>query len=302
MPVACKTRNLEEKCGVKPSLKRRQCTVQNPVSIDGVGLFTGEKVTLRLLPSEKEIGIFFVRTDTPQRVVVPSDLDHLVSSSRCTMLQKGEFAVQTIEHLMAALHACGITNVVIELSGPEVPILDGSSLPFIELIEKAGICELDVEVPVYTLTSPVCYSHDEVQLVALPSTEYRISYTLHYPHSSFLRSQFYSSKIDKEIFVSNIAPCRTFSLYEEVMPLIEKKFIKGGSLQNGIIIKGDEVLNPEGIRFPDEMVRHKVLDLIGDLALMGCFFSAHIIAIRSGHASNHALARELLKAIKMENF
>ncbi|MES2344361.1 MAG: UDP-3-O-acyl-N-acetylglucosamine deacetylase [Chlamydiota bacterium] len=300
MPVACKTRNSEE-LGVKSVVKRKQRTVQNAISVNGIGLFTGESVTLRLLPAEKETGILFVRTDTPEKIVIPSNLDHLISSSRCTMLQKDGCSIQTIEHLMAALHACGIGNVLVEVSGPEIPILDGSSSGFIELIQKAGICELDADVPVYTLTSPVYYSHNEVQLIALPSQEYRISYTLHYPHSSFLRSQFYSSKIDQETFISEIAPCRTFSLYEEVMPLIEKKFIKGGSLQNGVIIKGDEILNPEGARFSDEMVRHKVLDLVGDLALMGCFFSAHIIAIRSGHASNHALARELLKAINLEN-
>lgn len=300
MPVACKTSDLEE-IRVKSSVKRKQRTLQNPISFEGIGLFTGEKAVVKLIPAEEDTGILFFRTDLDQKNVIPATLDCLISSSRCTMLKNGEASVQTIEHFMAALYAFGIGNLIVELSGPEIPIFDGSSQPFIHFIEQAGICEQEGEAIIHTLKNPLYYVHNEVQMIALPANEYRVSYTLHYPHSPFLRSQFFTSVINEEQFSNEIAPCRTFSLYEEVMPLLEKKLIKGGSLENGVIVKGNEVLNPEGVRFNDEMARHKVLDLVGDLALVGCFFTAHIIAIRSGHASNHALALELLKHIKMEN-
>lgn len=299
MPIACKTRDVEE--NIVNCVVRQQRTLKQDITFEGIGLFTGEPALMRLVPASEDTGIIFQRTDLPNKPLIPADLDHLVSSSRCTMLKKDDAVIQTVEHLLAAVHASGIHNLLVEINGPEVPIFDGSSAPFFKQIQETGFEEQSKEAPVYRLKTPIYYSHNEIQLIALPADEYRISYTLHYPHSPFLRSQFFSTVVDEQQFANEIAPCRTFSLYEEVMPLLEKKLIKGGSLENGVIVKGNEVLNPEGVRFPDEMARHKVLDLIGDLSLMGCYFHAHIIAIRSGHASNHALARELLRHIKMEN-
>lgn len=298
MPTTCKLTELEEDLEIR--LDRKQRTLAHPISATGIGLFTGEMVTFVLRPAEENSGIVFQRVDLPGAPFFPADLDHLISSSRCTMLRKEDAVVQTVEHLLAALHALGIGNIHIEINGPEVPIFDGSSLPFAKLILEAGVVEQSRSAPVYTLSSPVYFAHNETQLVALPADEYRISYALHYPHSPFLQSQFYTTAITQEQFLSEIAPCRTFSLYEEVMPLLDKKIIKGGSLENGVIVRGNEVLNPEGVRFPDEMARHKALDIVGDLALMGLFFKAHIIAIRSGHAANHALAREMRHHLKME--
>lgn len=298
MPAACSKKDLE--C-ISAKLSKTQKTLEKEISIEGIGLFTGERVTLRLIPAQGNSGILFQRIDLSGKPIIPAVVQNVISSSRCTIIKKEEASVQTIEHLMAALAALEIDNALIEISGPEVPIFDGSSAPFVELIKKAGITLQDTETPIFTLSRPLYFSQEDTQMVALPSEEYRVSYTLHYPQSTFLRSQFYSSSIGAETFSAEIAPCRTFSLYEEVMPLLERGFIKGGSLENGVIVKGDGVLNPEGVRFSDEMVRHKVLDLIGDLALVGHPFRAHIIAIRSGHAANHVLASELYKQIKMEN-
>jgi UDP-3-O-[3-hydroxymyristoyl] N-acetylglucosamine deacetylase len=298
LSIACSKKDLEL---TSAKLTKTQKTLAKEISVEGIGLFTGERVALRLIPAEENSGVLFQRIDLPQKNVIPAVVQNVISSSRCTIIKKEEASVQTIEHLMAALAALEVDNVLIEVSGLEVPIFDGSSAPFVELIKNAGIVLQDAETPIFTLSRPLYFSQKDVQMVALPSEEYRVSYTLHYPQSPFLRSQFYSSCISAEIFSAEIAPSRTFSLYEEVMPLLEKGFIKGGSLENGVIVKGNEVLNPEGVRFPDEMVRHKVLDLVGDLALVGHAFRTHIIAIRSGHAANHALANELYKQIKMEN-
>jgi UDP-3-O-[3-hydroxymyristoyl] N-acetylglucosamine deacetylase len=188
----------------------------------------------------------------------------------------------------------GIDNAILELSGPEVPIMDGSSESFVEAIVKAGIGQLEEEKEVYTLDYPVSWSKGDIHLVAIPADEFRVSYTLHFPESAILKSQYLSLAINPQTFAQQIAPCRTFCLYEEIAPFIESGLIKGGGLDNAVIIKNDVVLNPDGVRFPDEMVRHKILDLIGDLSLIAHNFYAHIIAIRSGHASNIAFAKELL--------
>ncbi|MGE5195846.1 MAG: UDP-3-O-acyl-N-acetylglucosamine deacetylase [Anaerolineae bacterium] len=279
---------------------KRQRSLRHSVSVEGIGLFTGEKATLRLSPLEVNKGIVFQRADLPTKPHFPAHLDFLRGTSRCTILGREGAFVQTVEHLLAALSAYGIDNLLIEITGSEVPILDGSSIEFVDLIERGEIWEQGETKPCFKLSSPLFWSQGDIHLIALPCDEYRISYTLHYPHSSFIRSQFCSIVVDAENFKKEIAPCRTFSLYEEIAPLIEKGMIKG-SLQNGVIIKENAVLNPEGLRFPDEMVRHKILDLIGELSLVPYSFLAHIIAIRSGHASNSAFATVLNNHIKMES-
>lgn len=201
---------------------------------------------------------------------------------------------------MAALHAYEIGDILIQVSGPEVPIFDGSSLAFIEMIKEAGVVQSG-EKDVYFLESPVYFSHGDTHIVALPSEQSKISYTLHYPHSECIGTQFFSVPLEKEVFEEEIAPCRTFSVYEEIAHLIEKGFLKGGSLDNAVVVKDNKVMNPEGLRLPGEMVRHKILDMIGDLYLMGISFSAHIIAVRSGHYANSVFAGELLKHLKGES-
>ncbi len=173
-------------------------------------------------------------------------------------------------------------------------------MPFVELLQKADIQEQDQTVPYYQLTNPVYWSEGNVHLVAIPSKELRYSYTLSYPGHPLLHSQFYTFAMNSERYTEEIAPCRTFSLYEEILPLLEKGIIKGGTLNNGVVIKGKEILNPDGIRFSDEMVRHKMLDFIGDLSLMGVRVMAHFIAIRAGHFSNTELAKKILASINVK--
>ena len=283
------------------SLKNNQRTLLKSASVSGIGLFTGQKVEMVLRPAKENSGISFQRVDLPGKPILPAKVEFVKGTPRCTILGKGDVFIQTVEHVLAALKAYQIDNILIEINGSEVPIGDGSAMPFVDLIEKAGISYLKSSKKIYRVESPVFWSQGDVHLVALPSDDFRVSYTLNYPNSDILRAQFHTEIISEENFKKELAPCRTFSLYEETVPLIERGLIKGGSLENAVIIKGDAILNPEGLRFPDEMVRHKILDLLGDLSLVGFSFFAHIIAIRSGHFSNTEFAKELANHIMMEN-
>ena len=289
--------SLEKHSSLSP-LTRKQKSLKGKISFSGSGLFTGEKATLTLLPGEADTGVVFVRTDLAGSPFFRTDLSLVKQIPLCTVLGNGLAQVQTVEHLLAAFRAYEIDNIRVEVSGPEIPIGDGSSLPFIKMIEEVGVAELDAVVRVHTLAHPVYFSKDDVHLVALPSDEYRISYTLHYPNSKLLQAQYYSYVLGDRSFKEEIAPCRTFSFYEEIAPMIDKGLLKGGILENAVLIKEDVVLNKEGTRFSNEMVRHKILDMIGDFSLVGVPFLAHIVAIRSGHASNHAFAKLLLNHLR----
>lgn len=282
------------------SSRRNQRTLHRRVKTSGIGLFTGHHVTLSLIPAPENTGVRFRRVDLPDRPTFPAAVDYVRGTPRCTIIGKGDVCIQTVEHILSAIKAYDIDNVLIEVDGCEVPICDGSSLSFIELIEHGGVAIQKATRRIRELEVPIFWSRGDVHLVALPASEFRVSYMLSYPHSSLLHSQFFSAVIDEENYRQDIAPCRTFSLYEETVPLIEQGLIKGGSLENAVVIKGDTVLNPEGLRFVNEPARHKVLDLVGDISLVGHPFLAHIIAIRSGHFSNIAFARELLNYFVME--
>ena len=270
------------------------------MSATGVGLFNGEKVSIRLCPAKENTGIVFQRTDLPDCPPIAARSEYVQGNPRCTIIGDSKNFIQTVEHLLAALRAYDIDNALIEISSCEVPIFDGSCRHFITMIEEAGACQLPSERVVMRLKKPMYWSKGDIHLIALPADEYRLSYTLHYPHSTTIGTQFYTFVLTSERFKNEIASCRTFSIYEEIAPMIEKGLIKGGSLDNAIIIKEDAVVNPEGLRYSDEMVRHKILDLIGDLSLVPPFLG-HVVAVRSGHASNNAFAKELLNHIKMEN-
>ncbi len=280
--------------------QKKQRTLLRSIEASGVGLFSGQEVRLRLCPNEEGTGIIFKRTDLPGHPQLPAHLDFIQGTPRCTVIGNGKMSIQTVEHLLAALRAYEIDSVIIEISASEVPIFDGSSLKFVEMIEQAGVAELSGYKRIVRIREPLYWSQGDIHLVALPSDEFRVSYTLHYPHSSAIGTQFYSFVLSQDRFKKEVAPSRTFSVYEEIAPMIEKGLVKGGSLTNAVIIKENQIVNPEGLRFSDEMVRHKILDLIGDLSLVPVPFLAHIIAIRSGHSSNNAFAKELYNQIKME--
>lgn len=279
---------------------RNEYTIEKSVEFFGKGLFSGADVMMRFHPAPEGSGIRFKRIDLHNQPIIPAAIDYILGTPRCTIIGRDGCVIQSVEHVLSALKVFEIDNLLIELNGPEVPVGDGSALPFVAMLQKAGNKKQKRTVLSYYVAEPIYWSGNGVYLVALPSNEFRISYTLSYPNHPLLHSQFYSYVFDKATYTEEIAPSRTFSLYEEILPLLESGMIKGGSLENGVVLKGKEVLNPGGLRFPDEMVRHKILDLIGDFSLIGRPIFAHIVAIRSGHYSNTSFAKEIANLIKKE--
>jgi UDP-3-O-[3-hydroxymyristoyl] N-acetylglucosamine deacetylase len=289
---------------VHPSLEtvvRKQRTLKNSSYYSGIGIHTGQEVGIRFCPAKEGMGIVFKRIDLPGQPIIPATLEYVQDTSRSTTIGIKEVRVHTVEHVLSALKAYYIDNVCIEINAIEPPVGNGSSDVFVEMIEQVGVIEQEPTVPVVKVQKPVYWSEGEIHLIALPYDGYRISYTLSYPEPAFLNGQFHSVLVTDKNFKREIAPCRTFSLYKEISALMDRGLIKGGSLNNAVVIKDDVILSKGGIIFPNEMARHKILDLIGDLALIGFNFHAHIIAIRSGHTSNFAFAKKLLTYITMEN-
>lgn len=280
---------------------RRQRTLEREVQFSGIGIHTGEIVMMKFCPDREGSGISFKRVDLPGQPVIPATVEYVCDTSRSTTLGIGPMRIHTVEHVLAALSAYRIDNLTIEINSIEPPVGNGSSDVFVQMIEQAGVIEQESLVPIVTLQQPVYWSEGDIHLAAIPCDSFKISYTLHYPDSQALKSQFFSLTIDDQSFKREISPCRTFSLYQEVSYLMDKGLIKGGSLDNAVIIKGDAILSKNGLFFPDEMVRHKILDMIGDLSLVGFDFHAHVIAIRSGHASNYAFSKKLYNYITAES-
>lgn len=289
---------------VNPALEtivRKQRTLKDFSSFSGIGIHTGKEVGLRFCPAKEGEGIYFKRIDLQGHPVIPATVEYVQDTARSTTIGIKEMRIHTVEHVLSAIKAYSIDNLCIEISSIEPPVGNGSSDVFVEMIEKVGIREQEHSVPIVKIQQPVYWSEGDIHLVALPYEGYRVSYTLSYPDSPFLRGQYHSVLVNEENFKREIAPCRTFSLYKEISSLMDRGLIKGGSLDNAVVIKEDAILSKGGLFFPDEMARHKILDLIGDLSLIGFDFHAHIIAIKSGHATNFAFAKRLLKHITTEN-
>lgn len=251
-------------------------------------------------PRPPGTGIQFRRVDLPGKPVIPASIEYVQATERRSVIGIGESQVHTIEHVLATIRAFRIDNLCIDLSAAEPPVADGSAGQFITMIDSVGIEEQEALLPELNLVEPVYYSGPETHLVAVPHSSFKISYTLHYPQSSAIGSQYVSFEINEDTFRKEIGPCRTFSLYEEVSLLIDHGLIKGGSLDNSVVVHDSAIVSKEGLRFPDEMARHKVLDLVGDLSLVGFNFNAHIQAIRSGHTSNVQFARKIFQSLTTE--
>lgn len=276
----------------------KQKTLKKETIFHGKSLFTGQESTVKLIPAAPNTGIVFQRIDLPNTPSILAVTENVYSTMRCTRLGSGNVTVQTIEHFMAAVKAYEIDNLIVKISGPELPIFDGSSLVYLNIFDEAGVVEQDVDKEIFYLEKPFYLFQDETYFIAIPYHEYRVSYTLHYPKSVYLKSQYYSCSVNLSNFRQEIAPSRTFTLYEDVAPLIKAGILKNADLSHGVVIDGEKVLNPGGVRFDNEMARHKILDIIGDFALLGCMFYAHLIAIKTGHYTNHIAAKELRKYLR----
>ena len=275
----------------------QQTTVREAQSVKGFALHTGSEVTLTVRPSAANTGFVFKRVDLPDEPTVAAHIDNVKHVERATTLGEGNVKVHTVEHLLSAMRGLGIDNAVIELDANEPPIGDGSGRLFLELLERAGKQELDVPVAEYELREPIrVTSRDGGYLIAWPSDRFEISCT----NANHLgkHTQFRTWNPETGNYAKDIALARTFVFYEEVQPLLEKGLIKGGSLENAVVIRGDAILSREPLRYEDEFVRHKILDIIGDLSLFPVRLKAHIYAVKPSHALNVDLAREIYKQYK----
>jgi UDP-3-O-[3-hydroxymyristoyl] N-acetylglucosamine deacetylase/3-hydroxyacyl-[acyl-carrier-protein] dehydratase len=271
-----------------------QHTVSKTASFSGTALHTGDKVTLKLQPAPVDHGIKFKRKDLQDEPTIDAKIENLKTVERATTIGEGSVRVHTVEHILSALSAMGVDNAVVEMDANEPPIGDGSAQPYVDLIKRAGITPQDEPRKFFDVREPM---HVEAKtgalIVLLPDNKFRISCTQAGPNNQF--TQFLSMEVTPAIFEREIAPARTFVYYEDVKPLMDKNLIKGGSLENAIVVRGDAVLSKEPLRFGDEFVRHKILDIIGDLALVGRRIRGHIVAVKPGHASNADLARSITR-------
>ena len=268
-----------------------QKTIASPVEFSGVALHTGAEAHMRLKPAAPNSGVTFIRTDLPEEVRIPAVLENRRQSPRRSTLAVGDAEVHTVEHLLAVLHVLGIQNIDIEIDGPELPGMDGSAREFLEGLQAAGIVDQGLRRRRLQVREPVAVQNGESSLVALPSDgNIRVSYTLHYDHPSL--TQHLSLEIDPDTFKEQIAPARTFVMEAEVKELQARGLGQGASLENTLVV-GDDGVVQNDLRFDDELVRHKILDLLGDLYMLGSQIQGHIIAHRSGHFLNVELAEKL---------
>ena len=269
----------------------KQRTILREVSLSGSALHSGEPVTLAMKPAPAGTGIVFRRVDLAGQPEMKPRVDQIVDLVRATTIQSGHAKIATVEHVLSALYGCGIDNVIVEMNASEPPIMDGSAKPFVNLILEAEPAEQEVEREYFVLDQPVSVTRNNSSLIALPADTLKISCTS--ADDRGIHTQHLSLTIDPDTYITQIAAARTFAIYEDIEELIKLGKIKGGSLDCAIVIKGDKIISKEPLRFKDEFVRHKILDIIGDLMLLGLPLKAHIIAMRPGHAINAELTKAL---------
>jgi len=300
----------------------KQHTIASVISISGTGLHTGINVDMTLRPANAGFGYQFQRIDVAGRPIIKADCDLVTDTSRGTTLEQGTAKVSTVEHILAALVGMGVDNCLIELNGPEVPIIDGSSEPFVDIIKEVGVVEQDAAKIWYSIDTNISHYDEQkrVEMTAMPSQSYQITTLIDF-NSPVLGTQHASLKTMKE-FETQIAPCRTFCFLHELEALLDNNLVKGGDINNAIVVvdkpvtdeemtrlakafgrekisvKSEGYLNNLELRFPNEPARHKLLDVIGDLALIGYPIKGHIIANRPGHSSNVEFAKKIKQYIK----
>ena len=271
---------------------RPQRTLRRSISCAGIGLHSGHKVALSLKPAPADSGVRFRRADLGG-LEVAATVEHVGGINYATGLTHDAVRVDTVEHLLAALVSLGVDNVIVELNSPEVPIMDGSAAPFIYLIQEAGVKPLASPRRYLKVLRPMALSRGDKRIALYPSDHFKVTYSIAYDHP-LLRHQSRTIRITEDSFVEEIAPARTFTFLKEVEMLRQQGLALGGSLENAIVIGDTGVLN-NALRFDDEFVRHKILDVIGDMALVGYPVIGHLVAHRGGHALHTAFAAQVLE-------
>ena len=271
-----------------------QNTIKSEAAISGIALHTGVRIHLRMKPAPENTGIVFRRTDMPGAPEVRAYAPNVIDVRRATTIAAPSKAyVVTVEHIMAAFHAAGVDNAYVEMDNAEPPVADGSAGPYFKMIKEAGILEQNAPAQFWTTDVPLYVENGATSMVVLPSDTFKISCTVAFGETA-LDTQFYSLEVTPENFEKELGPCRTFVAYRDLAQLIAAGLAKGGSLDNAVILHDGAIISNDGLRFPNELVRHKIMDMVGDLYLTGKRVRAHVIAIKPGHSTNVQLAKLML--------
>ncbi len=270
-----------------------QKTLKNEATCAGVGLHTGRKVQIVITPAPEDTGIVFVRRDIIEHNVIPATLASVKNTCLATTIGCNGTGISTVEHLLSALRGMEIDNAVIEVNGPEIPIMDGSSRPFVELLKGAGLEVQGKGRTSLAVKKEVKVSDGQGEAMFLPGDGFKITYRIDFPHP-LIGEQSFSFRFTPAVYEEEVSSARTFGFLKDVEDLQAKGLALGGSLKNAIILNEDRIINKGGLRCPDEFVKHKVLDAIGDLSLVGMPINGHFVAFRSGHRLNNLLLKELL--------
>lgn len=270
---------------------RLQRTLKKEVTFSGIGLHTGKYSAVTVKPAPRDVGIIYHRTD--RSMVIRAHIGAVTDTAFATTLGNGTVKIRTVEHILAVLAGLGIDNVIIEVNGPEIPILDGSSTELVSIILKAGIAKQGKKRPYMRITKPISMDDGHSEVAIFPYDGRKITYRIHFNHH-MLGEQKMSVELSEETFIKEIAPARTFGFLKDVEYMMSHGLAKGGSLNNAIILTDKGVVNSSGLRFKDEFVRHKILDLIGDFSLIGFPIYGHVFANKSGHSTNLKFMKQLL--------
>jgi len=274
-----------------------QRTISKPVSFSGVGVHSGKKVNLTIKPAPINHGIKFVRTDLPDKPSITAHFNMVVDTSLATVIGYDGYIVSTIEHLMASFAGFSIDNAIVEIDAYELPIMDGSAGSFIEYIKASGLEEQIGPRYFFVVKEPIELEEDGKFVGVYPASKFKITCTIYYDHP-LIREQSYSIDVSDQVFEKEICRARTFGFIQEIEYLKKYGFARGGSLDNVVVLNEKDILNKDGLRFPDEFVRHKILDCIGDFSLLGMPILGHVILKKSGHAFNHAFLKKFFESKK----
>ena len=269
-----------------------QKTIRQRIQVQGLGLHSGRSATLTFVPAPPHSGVHFIRRDLPQAPSIKVDARNVSATGYATTLSGPEFSVATVEHCLSALSALRIDNLFIELDGPEIPIIDGSALPFLKAIEKVGLIEQDQPRKYCCVTQPIQFSEGDKQAYVMPYQGLRITVTIDFPHPAIGRQKM-DLDINEVSFAREIAPARTFGFIKEVEALQARGLALGAGLHNAIGLDEMQILNPEGLRFADEFVRHKALDALGDLVTLTMPLMGHVVLYKAGHDMMNKLVRKI---------
>jgi UDP-3-O-[3-hydroxymyristoyl] N-acetylglucosamine deacetylase len=270
-----------------------QRTLKKEIIFSNIGLHTGRKVNMHIKPAPVNAGIVFIRKDLPDAQPICAKFNNVSDTTLATTLGTNGATVATVEHILSAFSGMGVDNALVELDSFEVPIMDGSALPFVNMLKEVGTRIQGKTKKLLVIRKPVSVSEGDGKAVLLPSNEFKITYEIDFPHA-VIGKQSYSITFSDEKYEKEICAARTFGFLHEVEYLQAKGLALGGSLKNAIVLDGEKIINKEGLRFPDEFVKHKILDAIGDLFLLGMPIIGHFVAYKSGHRLNNLLLRELM--------